>query len=84
MEKMDYEDNTDNTDGYYDNTAKKSRLSSYEASSAPLQSVQPSSSSFNPATSQVYTGNFESVRIFGRLVFLSYYFILFIFQCVSP
>ena len=76
MEKMDYEDNTDDTDGYHDNTAKKCRLSSYESSTASLQSVQSSSSSFNPASSQVYTGNFESVSIFGRHIFQSDYFIL--------
>ena len=83
MEKMDYEDNTDNTDGYYDNTAKKCRLSSYmyESSTASLQSVQSSSSSIDHSTSQIYTGNFGRVSsvicFFFYFLFLFFYFIFF-------
>ena len=63
MEKMDYEDGADDNDGYCGNNAKKSRLSSYESSSASLQSVQSTSNTFDPGTSQMYSGNFGSVSI---------------------
>ena len=63
MEKMDYQDDEDNNDGYCDNTAKKRRMSSYESSSASLQSVQSSSNTFNPSSSQIYTGNYGNVSI---------------------
>ena len=57
----DYPDDANDNDGHWGNTAKKSRMSSYEPSSASLQSVQSSSKSIGPGTSQIYTGNFGSV-----------------------